>query len=76
MGRHLALRSGNPALTTNTFKGKPLKDYNHSMTIEGTVNKIGLCLMLAGISAYYTYSQNILNLIYIGTAFGGHIYFL
>ena len=53
MARHLSFRSGNPALNKNTFKGLqaerssgPIIRDDNVMTIEGTVNKTALSLML------------------------------
>ena len=43
MNRHLSLRSGNPALTKNTFKNISFSDENR-MTLEGTVNKTIIAL--------------------------------
>ena len=47
MNRHLSLRSGNPALTKNTFKNLEVSNSNR-MTLEGTVNKtiIGIPFMI------------------------------
>ena len=52
MARHLSFRSGNPTLNKNTFsgmsatrsRGSIIKD--NVMTIEGTVNKTALSLLL------------------------------
>jgi uncharacterized YccA/Bax inhibitor family protein len=53
------MRSGNPALGENTFldigSGRVIGTDN-SMTINGTVNKTGLLLVLIMISAMYTWS--------------------
>ena len=52
------MRSGNPALGQNTFldigSGRMVGD--QAMTINGTVNKTGLLLLLIVISASYTWS--------------------
>ena len=53
MARHLSFRSGNPTLNKNTFSGMSatrsrgpiIKD--NVMTIEGTVNKTALSLLLS-----------------------------
>ena len=37
MNKHLSLRSGNPALTKNTFSNFAI-DTTQKMTLEGTVN--------------------------------------
>ena len=46
MSKHLALRSGNPALQSSTFS-KHLSSVGESkMTLSGTVNKTGISLIL------------------------------
>ena len=45
MNRHLSLRSGNPALTKNTFKNISFSNSNR-MTLEGTVNKTIIALII------------------------------
>tara|TARA_B100000676_G_C18011357_1_gene806876 strand:+ start:814 stop:1557 length:744 start_codon:yes stop_codon:yes gene_type:complete len=65
MNRHLSLRSGNPALTKNTFKNISFSDSNR-MTLEGTVNKTIIALTLLLFSASYTYSSANTNLIWLG----------
>ena len=47
MNRHLSFRSGNPALTKNTFKNMTDSSVN-KMTLEGTVNKTIIALILLG----------------------------
>ena len=56
-------RSGNPSLNAQTFSNST-KDATLSaqspistMTLEGTVNKTGILLVLVVISAFYTWSQ-------------------
>ena len=44
MNRHLALRSGNPALNKNTF-AQLAQASESTMTIGGTVNKTALSLL-------------------------------
>ena len=57
MNKHLALRSGNPALQSSTFS-KHLSSANEGkMTLSGTVNKTGLSLILLIISAGYTWGN-------------------
>ena len=65
MNSHLSLRSGNPALTKNTFKNISFSDSNR-MTLEGTVNKTIIALTLLLFSASYTYSSANTNLIWLG----------
>ena len=54
------MRSGNPALGSNTFldigSGR-LVDGDRAMSLNGTVNKTGLLLVLVLISAMYTWSM-------------------
>ena len=56
MNRHLSFRSGNPALTKNTFKNITYSN-DYRMTLEGTVNKTIIALMLLLVSATYTFSN-------------------
>ena len=65
MNRHLSFRSGNPALTKNTFKNITYSNDNR-MTLEGTVNKTIIALMLLLFSATYTFSNEQTGLIGIG----------
>ena len=65
MNRHLSLRSGNPALTKNTFKNIGFSDSSR-MTLEGTVNKTIIALTLLLFSASYTYSSANTSLIWLG----------
>ena len=55
MNRHLSMRSGNPALNKNTFQNISNKS-EFKMTIDGTVNKTTISLMILLFCAYYTYS--------------------
>ena len=69
MNRHLSLRSGNPALTKNTFKNISFSNSNR-MTLEGTVNKTIIALTLLLFSASYTYSSANTSLIWLGFIVG------
>ena len=53
MNRHLSLRSGNPVLSTKTFSTTILSD--NQMTIEGTVNKTAVSLLLLVGTGYFTF---------------------
>jgi len=64
MRNHLSLRSGNPALNQKTFKG--LATDGSKMTIDGTVNKTSIALLILLFSAYYTYSTANTSYIFIG----------
>src|SRR5688572_19601157 len=55
MAQHLALRSGNPALTADTFRGTSSAD-SGVMTVAGTVNKTALALAILLVTASYTWS--------------------
>ena len=73
MARHLALRSGNPALTSKIFLELGRADTANAMTIQGTVNKTGLALLLLMASATLTWnSPEASGLIWVG-ALGGFI---
>ena len=56
MSTHLALRSGNPALTAGTFRGTRTLAGEDVMTIGGTVNKTALGLLLLLLAATYTWN--------------------
>ena len=68
MRNHLSLRSGNPALNKNTFTGLITK--GDIMTIDGTVNKTSIALLLLLFSAYYTYSTANTSFVFIGFILG------
>ena len=68
MRNHLSLRSGNPALNKNTFKG--LIAEGDTMTIDGTVNKTSIALFILLFSAYYTYSTANTSFVFIGFILG------
>ena len=73
MARHLALRSGTPALTSKIFLELGRADTANAMTIQGTVNKTGLALLLLMASATLTWnSPEASGLIWVG-ALGGFI---
>jgi uncharacterized YccA/Bax inhibitor family protein len=58
------MRTSNPALNDRVFRGQPMASYGESMTVQGTVNKTGVLLLLAMLTAAYTwhlsYSGNVL----------------
>ena len=76
MSRHLSFRSGNPALSKNTFKrvdsgiqrGPVVR--NELMTIKGTVDKTAISLLLMIGSGYYVYTEQIVSLILPGCFLG------
>ena len=57
MSKHLSLRSGNPALSAETFKGITLQS-DEVMTINGTVNKTAISLLLLIMAGSFTFSGN------------------
>ena len=75
MNRHLSLRSGNPALTKNTFSNFTIET-TQRMTLEGTINKTIISLLILMVAAAYTWQtwnpDNGAALMYIGM-FGGFI---
>ena len=72
MRRHLSLRSGNPALNKNTFKNFTDTSISNQMTIDGTVNKTMLSLIVLFISAYYSWNSFSQSFIIVGSI-GGFI---
>ena len=59
------MRSGNPALNKKTFEN--LTNTGEGvMTLDGTVNKTAIGLILLMVAAYYTYSSQNLSLIWPG----------
>lgn len=71
------MRTANPALNDNTFTRARGADYSgHSMTLEGTVNKTGILLMIIIAGAAFTWQQymaksEMVNLWMIGGLIGG-----
>ncbi len=61
MNQHLSLRSGNPALSASTFTGFGSMEQAESMTIQGTVNKTALSLLIVMVSASYTWGMPIVD---------------
>jgi uncharacterized YccA/Bax inhibitor family protein len=55
MAQHLSMRSGNPALAADTFRGLPAVRTD-AMTIAGTVNKTALSLAILLLAASYTWN--------------------
>ena len=71
MPSHLSYRSGNPALQSKTFQGS----YGASdtqMTLEGTINKTSLSLLVLMATAFYTWNNPSPALMMIG-GIGGFI---
>jgi len=59
------MRSGNPALNKKTFENLT-NTSGGVMTLDGTVNKTAISLLLLMCAAYYTYSSQNLSLIWPG----------
>jgi len=56
MAGHLSFRSGNPALTADTFSSVgEVVSTGKTMTIMGTVNRTAVCLALLMVTAVYTW---------------------
>ena len=70
MNRHLSLRSGNPVLSKKTFSNSIFTD--NQMTIEGTVNKTAISLLLLVGTGYFTFDV-ISPVLLIGSGIGGFI---
>ena len=73
MSAHLALRSGNPALTADTFTSIPRTSSENAMTISGTVNKTALALAILFVAATYVWSQGAAGALPTGFIWGGFI---
>jgi len=70
---HLSYRTSNPALNSNTFKSSTNGSalfIDNTMTIQGTVDKTAISLVLLIIAAYYTYSSGTESMIMIGSIGG------
>ena len=73
MSSHLSLRSGNPVLSKKTFSNTV--SINEKMTIEGTVNKTAVSLLILVGTGYFTFDS--LNpILLIGCGIGGFIFAL
>jgi len=66
----ISYRSGNPALTKNTFKGSNVKHLDNVMTLDGTVNKTAISLLILLGSAFYTFVNANTNFIWLGIIAG------
>ena len=70
MSNHLSLRSGNPVLSKSTFTNTG--SISEKMTINGTVNKAAISLLLLVGTGYLTFSS-INPVLLIGCGIGGFI---
>ena len=73
MNKHLSLRSGNPALTSSTFKNQISAAAGGRMTLSGTVNKTGFVLVLTIVSAGYAWGNPVMHGLTIPAAIVGFI---
>ena len=71
MSNHLALRSGNPALQSSTFRQHLSAVTEGTMTLSGTVNKTGISLLLVIGSAAYTWVNPGMHVLLIPALIGG-----
>ena len=62
----MTFRSGNPALSKDTFKAIVSNKTDDVMTLDGTVNKTAISLIILLVCAYYTYSTANTGFIWIG----------
>ena len=66
----ISYRSGNPALTKNTFNNSSVNHADNVMTLDGTVNKTALSLLILMGCAFYTFTNNNTNFIWMGIIAG------
>tara|TARA_Y100000996_G_scaffold352091_1_gene291576 strand:+ start:1396 stop:2133 length:738 start_codon:yes stop_codon:yes gene_type:complete len=66
----ISYRSGNPALTKNTFNNSRVDHADNVMTLDGTVNKTALSLLILMGCAFYTFTNNNTNFIWMGIIAG------
>ena len=66
----ISYRSGNPALSSKTFKNTNTNRLDGVMTLDGTVNKTALSLIILLVSAFYTFSNHNTNYIWFGIIAG------
>ena len=62
----MTFRSGNPALSKDTFKPVASNKTDDVMTLDGTINKTAISLIILLLCAYYTYSTANTGFIWIG----------
>lgn len=59
MANDIAMRSSNPALSADTFRGARAGFGENAMTIQGTVNKTALALVILMATASYTWNLGV-----------------
>ena len=62
----MTFRSGNPALSKDIFKPVASNKTDDVMTLDGTINKTAISLIILLLCAYYTYSTANTGFIWIG----------
>ena len=66
-GGHLNLRSANPALSSKTFEDARINTSSSDvMTVDGTVNRVGISLCLLLLTAYITFAWGITSFMFVG----------
>ncbi len=73
MNRRFNFQSGNPALKKNPFAGISAGLRGKAMTVEGTVNKTVLSLMILIVSASYTWNLGMQGAPFMGLVLAGFI---
>ena len=73
MSKHLALRSGNPALQASTFRDHLSSATEGRMTLSGTVNKTAFALVLVIISAGYSWGNPVMHALAMPSALIGFV---
>lgn len=73
MAAHSALRSGNPTLTADTFTRVPRAIGEEAMTINGTVGKTGLALLILIAAASWTWNKGLQGELPMVLVWGGAI---
>ena len=63
---HISFRSGNPALSSKTFENVSSNSTTDVMTLDGTVNKISISLLILLACSYYTFSTQNISFIMLG----------
>ena len=64
-GGHLNLRSANPALSSKTFEDARINTSSSDvMTVDGTVNRVGISLCLLLLTAYITFAWGITSFMF------------
>ena len=73
MSNHLALRSGNPALQSSTFRNHLSSVTDGTMTLSGTVNKTAISLVLVIFSAAYSWTNPAMHGLVVPAALIGFV---